>query len=288
MNIQESRELDEEISKNNRIFQAGTQRRNVSNFALAAELARSGRLGTLRQVHAGILKLQHYRAPLPAEPEPEPAEINWDRWLGPAPWRPFNMQYCKGSWRNHEGLHAGYGLPEWGVHTVDLCQWAAQSDGTTPIEYESEGNTIRARYTNGVTLVMRLSGFKGEGDWIEGLGSCPVRFEGDDGWVEAGDFERIEVSHPNLMKGESPEPVAGGDPTRHVRNFLDCVRTRRQPACSSTVARYSHMTCFAAAICWNLGRNVTFDPVTETFANDEEANRMLGYERRMPYTIQKI
>jgi predicted dehydrogenase len=285
MNMQECRELDEEILKHNRVFQAGTQRRNVSNFALAADLAQNGSLGTLRQVHAGILKLQDYLAPLPEQPEPDPAEINWDRWVGPAPWRPFNIQYCKGGWRNHEGFYAGYRLPEWGAHTVDLCQWAASRDGTTPVEFECEGNTILARYTNGVTLIMRLSGFKGEGDWIEGMGSCPVRFEGDDGWVEAGDFERIEACNPEILEDRSFEPVAGVDPTQHVRNFLDCVRTREKPSCNSTVARYSHMTCFAAAICWKLGRKVTFDPVAETFANDEEANRMLGYTRRSPYTI---
>ena len=165
------------------------------------------------------------------------------------------------------------------------CQWAANADGTTPVEYECEGNTIRAKYTNGVTLVMRLSGFKNEGDWIEGIGSCPVRFEGDDGWVEAGDFERIEASDPKILEGTHFEPLGGGDPLHHVRNFLDCVKTREKPSCNSTVARYSHMVYFAAALSWKLGRKLTFDPVTETFANDEEANRMLGYTRRAPYTI---
>jgi len=285
MNMQECRELDDAILKHNRVFQAGTQRRNVDNFALAIELAHKGRLGTLRKVHAGILKLQDHLPPLPSEPEPDPSLINWDRWLGPAPSRPFNMKYCKGGWRNHEGLYAGYRLPEWGAHTVDLCQWAAGADGTTPLEYECEGTTIRARYANGVELIMRLSGFKDEGDWIEGIGSCPVRFEGDDGWVEAGDFERIEASDPKILEGKSFDPVAGVDPIKHVRNFLDCVKTRKQPTCNSTIARYSHMACFAAAISWKLGRKLTFDPTTETFANDDEANQMLTYTRRAPYTI---
>ena len=71
-----------------------------------------------------------------------------------------------------------------------------EADGTTPINTNPKATTIRAQYANGVELVMRLSGFKGEGDWIEGMGSCPVRFEGDEGWVEAGDFERIEASEP--------------------------------------------------------------------------------------------
>ena len=286
MNMQECRELDEEILKHKRVFQAGTQRRSVSNFMLAKEIADSGRLGNLTKVHAGILQLRDYLAPLPAEPEPDPEIINWDKWVGPAPMKPFNSAYCvKGRWRNHSGFYAAYRLPEWGSHTIDLCQWAAKADGTTPIEFESEGTTIRGKYKNGVELVMRLSGFKNEGDWIEGIGSCPVKFEGDEGWVEAGDFERIEASDPKILKGKTFEPVAGTDPIHHARNFLDCVKTRKQPVCNSTVARYGHLACFAAALSWKLGRKLTFDPVTESFPNDAEANSMRDYTRRKPYTI---
>lgn len=285
MNMQECRELDEEILKHNRVFQAGTQRRSVSNFTLAVELAHNGRLGNLQKVHAGILQLRDYTNPLQAEPEPDPAVINWDRWLGPAPWKPFNSKYCKGGWRNHEGLYAGYRLPEWGTHTVDLCQWAAGADGTAPISYEAEGNTIRAHYAGGIELIMRLAGRNDLGDWIAGIGSCPVRFEGDEGWVEAGDFERIEASSPKILEGTHFDPVAGTDPIHHARNFLDCIKTRKQPVCNSTVARYSHLVCFAAALSWKLGRKLTFDPVAEQFVNDDEANTMLGYTRRAPYTI---
>ncbi|OVE75861.1 hypothetical protein BVX97_03380 [bacterium E08(2017)] len=285
MNMQECRELDEEVLKNKTVFQAGTQRRSVSNFKLAKDLVNKGRVGKLTKVHAGILKMREYLEPLPAEPEPDPAVINWDRWVGPAPMIPFNIEYCKGSWRNHKGLYAAWRLPEWGAHTIDLCQWAADADGTAPVEYEAEGTTIRAKYANGVELVMRLAGFKGEGDWIEGIGSCPVRYEGDEGWVEAGDFERVEVSDPKILEGECFEPEAGIDPIHHVRNFLDCVKNREKPVCNSSVARSSHIACFAAAISWKLGRKLKFDPVTETFPDDEEANELLGYKRRKPYVI---
>lgn len=285
MNMQECRELDDEIKKHGRVFQAGTQRRSVDNFMLAKELADSGKLGDLKSVHAGILKLQDYLKPLPAEPEPDLADINWDKWLGPAPWIPFNRKYCVGRWRNHKGLYAGYRLPEWGSHTVDLCQWAAGADGTTPLEFEPDGTTIRAKYANGVSLVMRLSGFNEEGDWIKGLGSCPIRFEGEDNWVEAGDFKQIKSSNPKLLEGRKFDTILGTDPTQHVRNFLDCVKSRKKPVCNSTVARYGHLACFAAAISWKLGRKLTFDPVKEAFVNDDEANAMRTYQRRAPYTI---
>lgn len=286
MNIQECQELDDHIRKHKRIFQAGTQRRSVPNFQLAAGLAQQGKLGRLREVHAGILQLQDYLEPLPGQPEPDPAIINWDKWLGPAPHVPFHKAYCQGRWRNHQGLYSAWRLPEWGSHTIDLCQWAAGADGTTPIEYEAKSDSlIHARYANGVKLIMRLSSGKGEGDWIKGLGTCPVRFVGDQGWVEAGDHLGIETSVPKLLADLGENQIRGTDPVLHVRNFLDCVKTREQPVCNSTVVRYGHMACFAAAISWKLGRKVTFDPQTESFVNDNEANQLRTYDRRAPYTI---
>lgn len=286
MNIQECQELDDEIKKHKRVFQAGTQRRSVPNFKLASDLALTGKLGQMKEVHAGILQLQDYLAPLPEQPEPDPAVIDWDKWLGPAPKIPFNVDYCKGRWRNHEGLYSAWRLPEWGSHTIDLCQWAADADGTTPIEYEAESDELlHAKYANGIKLVMRLSSGKGVGEWIKGLGTCPVRFVGEEGWVEAGDHLGIESSHPELLKDMPENQIRGTDPVLHVRNFLDCVKTREQPVCNSTAVRYGHMACFAAAISWKLGRKVTFNPETESFVNDDEANRLRSYQRRAPYTI---
>lgn len=284
MTMRECRELDETILRYDRVFQAGTQRRNVDNFRVAIDLARGGKLGNLKSVHAGIIQLEEDAPWLPAEPEPDPEECDWNRWLGPSPWRPYNKLYTQGRWRGHQGMAAGYKLLEWGCHTVDLCQEAADADGTTPIEYENDGDTIHARYASGVKLVMRLAGFKDEGDWQPGLGSCPVRFEGDEGWVEAGDFGVIKVSNPNLLEGiKYDEDLQGTDSIKHVRNFLDCVRSRKKPACNSTVARYGHVASFAAAIGWKLDRKVIFDPVTESFPEDPEANRLRSHARRAPW-----
>ena len=93
MNMQECRELDEEVAKHGRVFQAGTQRRNVGNFGLAKDLAKTGKLGNVTAVHAGILALQDYLEPLPEQPLPDPADVNWDKWVGPAPMKPFNEEY---------------------------------------------------------------------------------------------------------------------------------------------------------------------------------------------------
>jgi len=282
MTIRESQELADTVNRYARVFQAGTQRRNVDNFRFAAGLARSGKLGKIRAVHASILPLAESYNWLPAEPEPGIEVVDWNRWLGPAPWRPYNNKYVQGRWRGYYDFHGGAGLPEWGAHTVDLCQWAAGMDGTTPVEFEADGSTINARYANGVKLVMRLAGFKGQGNWVV-PGTCPVRFEGDDGWVETADFGKIAAEPASLLEGKPAEEMAGTDPIKHVRNFLDCVKSREKPAANEDVTRRGHIVSHAAAIAWRLGHKVHFDPVTETFIDDKEANRMSSRARRAPW-----
>ena len=283
MTIHETQELADAVKLHGRVFQAGTQRRNVDNFRFAAELARSGRLGKIHTVHAAILPLKPDLAPLPGEPLPDPALIDWERWLGPAPSRPYNKKYVEGRWRGHYAFHGGAGLPEWGAHTLDLCQWAANADGTTPVEFESKGDTlIEGRYASGVKLVMRLAGFQGEGDWVV-PGTCPVRFEGEEGWVETADFGKIAASNPALLVGMPTGEISGTNPIKHVRDFLDCVKSRGAPAANEVVTRNGHIACHAAAIGWQLGRKVRFDPATEKFIGDDEANRMCSQPRRAPW-----
>ncbi len=285
MTIHETQELADAVKLHNRIFQAGTQRRNVANFRFAADLARSGKLGKIHTVHASILRLVPNLAPLPGEPDPDPAVIDWDRWLGPAPMRPYNKKYVEGQWRGHYAFHGGAGLPEWGTHTLDLCQWAANADNTTPVEFESKGDSlIEGRYASGVKLVMRLAGFKGEGNWVV-PGSCPVRFEGEDGWIETADFGKIAASSPSLLEGMPTGQMSGTDPAAHVREFIDCVKSRKATAANETVTRHGHIACHAAAIGWQLGRKVRFDPAAEKFLDDEEANKMCRQPRRAPWTV---
>lgn len=282
MTVRESQELADAVNRYGRVFQAGTQRRNVDNFQFAAGLARGGKLGRIHTVHAGILQLEESHNWLPAETEPGLDVCDWDRWLGPAPWRPYNKEYVNGRWRGYYDFHGGAALPEWGAHTVDLCQWGASADATTPVEYEAEGQTIHSRYANGVKLVMRRAGFKGEGNWVA-PGTCPVRFEGDEGWVEAADSGKVAVSNPKLLEGGTPAPMAGTDPSKHVRDFLDCVKSRAKPAANADVTRRGHIVSHVAAIGWRLGRKVNFDPVSETFRDDVEANRMCSRARRAPW-----
>jgi predicted dehydrogenase len=207
MTIADSRALANTFLGLGRIYQAGTQRRNGPNFIKAFNLARTGKLGKLKTVHAEMGPGDRW-APatihdwLPAQPEPAKEVCDWDRWLGPAPWRPYHSQYVAGRWRGYFDFHGG-GILEWGSHTVDLCQWVNGSDDTMPVEYEPSPTNITARYANGVKLVLDFlkTPFGDRPGWINHLGTCPVRFVGDEGWVETGDSGEIEV-YPASLQGE--------------------------------------------------------------------------------------
>ena len=280
--IGDCQDLSDTIDRYQTVFQAGTQRRSIGNFQFAVHLARSGKLGKIHTVHASIYKLQALHTWLPAEPEPPKEICDWDRWLGPAPWRPYNKQYVAGRWRGYFDFDSGAKLLDWGAHTVDLCQWALDADETTPVSYRPDGGTIHAQYANGVKLIMRTGGFRGEGKWL-GLGTCPVRFEGDEGWVETGDSGRVECYPKSLYGERGSVAVRGTHPAQHTRNFFDCMKSRKLTNCNAGVMRHSHLACHAAAIAWQLGRPVTFDPDKEAFVNDDEANRMRTRARREPW-----
>ncbi|MBQ4079875.1 MAG: Gfo/Idh/MocA family oxidoreductase, partial [Thermoguttaceae bacterium] len=139
LTIQESRALADAVKRYGIVYQAGTQRRNIGNFQLAAKIIQSGKLGKITEVHANTLWPATNQDWYPAEPEPAVDEVDWDRWLGPCPWRPYNSAYVRGDWRGKYDFHGG-GILEWGSHTVDLCQWAAQKDHTAPVRYEPQFN----------------------------------------------------------------------------------------------------------------------------------------------------
>jgi predicted dehydrogenase len=271
--------LDDTIRRYGVVFEAGTQRRTVSNFQAAIHLAQSGKLGKLRTLHASIYDLHVSYDWLPGEPEPPKDVVDWDRWLGPAPWRPYNHTYVDGGWRGYFDFDSGASLLDWGAHTVDLCQSANQADQTMPVEYEAFGGTIVARYANGVKLVMRPGG------WL-GLGTCPVRFEGDEGWVETGDSGRVEV-YPASLRSELhlTERIGGLSAAPNVRNFLDCVKSGALPMSHSGSMRHSHIACHAAALAWELHRKLAFDPATEAFIGDDEANHLRSRAMREPWHV---
>ncbi|WP_437187222.1 Gfo/Idh/MocA family protein [Planctomicrobium sp. SH668] len=268
-----------------RVFQAGTQRRSVENFQTAVAIARSGKLGKLKSLHASVYVPTLGNDWLPGQPVPHRDVVDWNLWLGPAPWRPFNQGYVDGNWRGQWDFDSSARLLDWGAHTVDLCQWANDADETMPLEYEPGDKNIVCTYANGVKLVIDfLETPFGNRDphYITRLGTCPVRFVGDDGWVETGDSGEIVVN-PESLQSEIADPakrVRGLDVGTHARNFFDCMRTREKPVANQDVMRKSHIACHAAAISWILQRKLTIDPVKEVFINDDDANRLRDREFR--------
>lgn len=281
LTIGNCQDLADTITRTRRVFQAGTQRRSVANFQLAVDLAHSGKLGRIHTLHASVYIPEIKTQWLPGEPTPAPEIVDWNMWLGPAPWRPYNAEYVNGGWRGYWDLDSGARLLDWGAHTVDLCQWANKADDTMPLSFEPGEKGITALYGNGVKLEIHFleTPFEQRPGWIQELGTCPVRFEGDAGWVEVGDSGGLEV-FPESLKKELPSLPGGGsglDVEAHSRNFLDCIKSRKATAANETVMRHSHIACHAAALSWLLGRKLELDPATEMFLHDDEAN---GLRRR--------
>ncbi|MBM3998714.1 MAG: gfo/Idh/MocA family oxidoreductase [Planctomycetes bacterium] len=278
-NIAQSLSLAETIRRTGRIFQAGTQRRNLPHFAFACELARTGRLGKLQKVFAHPAGMQAMMSGwLPAQPDPDPNLVDWDMYLGPAAWRPFNAKLLDGFNFEKGGGLVGGGVLEWGSHCVDLCQWAV-GDCPPPVEYNppQDGRMV-ATYENGVQLILR------ETEWIP-LGSCPVRFEGETGWVEAGDSGKMVLSSPELLAGRTVEEIGGYPATFHVRDFLDCVKSRSQPKGNAHAAAMAHIACHSANIALHLNRKVTLDLTKYEFVGDDEANRLRSEALREPWRL---
>jgi hypothetical protein len=215
---------------------------------------------------------------LPAETQPDQKDVDWDMYLGPAAWRPFNKKLLDGFNFEKGGGLVGGGVLEWGSHCVDLCQWAV-GDCPPPIEYNApvDGQLV-ARYENGTELIFREKG------WIP-LGSCPVRFEGEEGWVEAGDSGKLVLSSPALLAGRDVEEIGGYPATFHVRDFLDCVKTRALPKGNADAACNAHIACHAANIALHLGRQVKYDCNKHVFINDDQANRLRSEALREPWRL---
>ena len=281
--------LDDTIRQTKRVFQAGTQRRSVANFQAAVQLAQRQAGQNPHPRRLGLRAVD--RNGLAAGRADAAARRGR---LGPLAWTSplAALQPClrRRPMAGLLGLRLRRPPPRLGRHTVDLCQWANAADDTLPIEYEPAANTITARYANGVKLVLDCldTPFGQRPGWVQSLGTCPVRFVGDEGWVETGDSGGIEV-HPQSLKGEidavREKRHSGLDVAAHTRNFFDCVRSRAQTAANSRVMRHSHTACHAAALAWILKRKLRLDPVKEAFIGDDEADGLRMRPARGPWAV---
>jgi hypothetical protein len=291
MTIAEGQELVRTAAAHGRVYQAGMQRLSEANFIFCDELARSGRLGEIKRVEAGLWNqgdVQMSRTWLPTEEEPSPEDLDWDRWLGPCPWRPYNKQYIGCYSKNGWAYHYDYStsvIGGWGSHTFASCHAALDMQHTSPVHYPYVPNPnadgLTMTFANGITMTSQRKGWRG---------TCGVRYIGTEGWCAVADnYSAPDVSDPafysDFRKIVQSYLLRTGRETNHVRNFLSCVKSRKETVANPTMTHRSMSTVHCANIAQWLKRDLTWDPVKEEFVNDEQANRLRSRASREGWQI---
>jgi hypothetical protein len=291
LTMAQGRMVVETARRYGRVYQTGAQRLSEPHHVFAIELARSGGLGPVHTAYADIRWRDGLRHDwLPPEPEPPQDELDWDVWLGPSPWRPYNPGYVNGGgWYRFYDFATDVAM--WGAHTVAQALAGLDMTSVSFIEFEYDGPdaTMVTRLSNGVKLVL----FRNPGSVWEPCpywhGACGERFDGPEGWVAAADgYSRPDVSSPRLLRDYrrklSDYTARTHRQLNHVRDFFDCIRSRRLPVAHPEVMYRSMNICLAADICEQLRRNLKFDLLQAEFVGDPEANRLRSRAMRTPYT----
>jgi predicted dehydrogenase len=305
MSVAESRALRDAIKRYGAVFQFGTQQRSDERFRLACKLARNQRIGGLRTIMVG--SYPSITCPnQPTQPVPDKEQFDYDMWLGPAPWAPYTYERCAsramgtlGMWTFIHDYSLGGLSGAWGIHHVDIAQWGNGSDDTGPVEIEGTGSfprdgladtaiswEIEHKYANQVKMIHMdtATALKRAPQFSlhKGLG---ILFIGDEGWVfVCRDF--IEAEPKSLLTSTfGANDIQLYRSSNHRRNFLDCVRTRRETVCPIEAAVRSDTICHIDDIAIRLGRRLRWDPDQERFLDDEQANRMLARPMRSPWHV---
>lgn len=287
LTVREAWEMVAAARRYNTVFQVGSQQRSDHSFRLACELVRSGRIGRLREVRAGIGGPSRERFFVP---QPVREGLDWERWLGPAPWQPYNSERCSGDygggWR-HVRDYSGGMTTDWGAHHYDIAQWGMgeDGDGKGPIEITpppempdirttpdpDKGPTLRFKYASGVELVHG--------------GANGVRFIGTDGTIEVnrGYFKTWpeEIGRARL----GPDDVHLYRSTNHHQNWIDCTRARRRPIADVEIGAGTITTCHLANIAFWTGRTIRWDPARREIIDDPYAARWLERPMRAPWRL---
>ncbi|HEV2390864.1 MAG TPA: Gfo/Idh/MocA family oxidoreductase [Verrucomicrobiae bacterium] len=271
--IQEAQALLGVVRRYGRVYQAGTQQRSEygGKFRRACEFVRSGRIGRLKAIYAyrdggAIFWPKRFG---PGKPIPE--GLDWDLYLGPAPWIPYD---------GNTGPHRfDIGELNWGQHHYDIVQWAAGADHTGPVELFMEDDRSCYRYASGVVVYGKP--FPDEPVGADG-GICCV---GTNGRI-AVDRDAL-VSDPEGVVREPlrPDEVHLYRSESHSGNFLECIRTRKKPICDIDIAERSVSAVLLGGITKQLKRTLQWDPQIERFTNDDEADRLLSIAKRPPWRV---
>jgi len=303
LSIKEDQTLRRKIQKKKCIFQFGTQQRSSEQFRLACELVRNRRIGKLKKIYVWC---SASRPGGSTKPTKVPDDLNYDMWLGPAPFSPYTDGKAfdndpPGSWKtwwfNYDyalGFIAG-----WGVHPLDIAYWGFPEMMAAPFEIVGKGifptegacNTaiawlVRFNFANGVELEYRgvrngydvVNELNDLSGWQKKFGRAidhGTAFEGTDGWVLV-DRGAIRTSPEDLIETKfSAGEIRLPQSSNHVRNFIDSVKSRKPAICPIEDAVQADILCHLSDISTRLNRKLVWDPKKEKFIKDNDANRKL-------------
>ncbi len=284
--IPEGQALVKAVRDNKRILQVGSQQRSSIYFRKACELVRNGHVGPLHTIRVA-LPADHGTGN--AEEVPVPTNLNYNMWMGPTEKVPYAVDrahpqdgFGRPGWLQNERYCKGM-ITGWGAHMNDIAQWGNGTDDSGLVEIEATAEFPKRGLFDVHTK------FKAEGKFSNGVklfqetGEAGVRFEGDDGWVFVS-REKLQASDPALLKIKTaPDGVLLYESSNHMKNFFDCMRSRKDPVAPVEVGHRSNSICLITHIAMKAGRKLTWDPKTQKFTNDEQANAMLDYPHREPW-----
>jgi predicted dehydrogenase len=283
--IAEGRLLADAVAHYGRVFQTSTEDRGLAVYHRMAELVRNGRVGKLQRIHVGLPSGPG--GPGDPTPQPVPPGFDYDMWLGPAPWAP----YCPGrvhfNFRWISDYSSGM-LADWGAHLFDTAQWGNDTERTGPVAVEGTGKRHeKGLYDTFYEFHLRYTYASGV-EMIVDSGAVGLRFEGTDGWVgNKGWIGPLAASNPEILKSEiGPNEIrlytcAAGE----HRNFLDCVKSRREPYFPAEIGHRVSSLAHIGNIAMLLGRQLRWNPAAEKFENDDVADRMRSQAMRAPWTV---
>jgi len=284
LTIEEGRRLSDVAAETGRICQTGSQQRSSREFRHACELIRNGYIGTLQTVDIQIPPNNRH-SETSGEPEPVPPELDYEMWLGPAPWRPYREETCHYAFRFVSDFSGGQ-MTNWGAHNLDIVQWALDADTSGPVRIQGTGVFPTAGNYDTPDQV-NVTWEYADGAVVHCTTGTPrCCFMGTEGTIVVGrgHFESTpaDLEHVTL-KADDIRLYSSDD---HMDDFLDCVRTRRQPICPPEVGHRSATVCHLGNIAMRLGRPLEWDPTSECFVNDDEANTMRSRPMRAPWSLQ--
>ena len=290
--IPESRAICDAMHRYGRVWQTGSWQRSRPHFRQAAELVRAGRIGKVNHVEVGLPNGRPGKV-RPTETVPE--DLDWDRWLGPAPWRDycvFGGDKCHWDWRWIMDFSGGQ-LTDWAGHHIDIAHWGLDLESTGPVEIEGQGEypdeglwdaptayDFTAKYANGVEMRVGNSG---------AIGFMGTKWHGDDGWIHV---HRGGLTASNeawlgeeAIRRDEMKLYAGNEGRDHVDNFLDCVKSRRLTIAPVETAARSIGVGHLGEIAMLTGRKIRWNPDTEEIIKDPGASALLGRAYREPWVL---